>query len=79
MYDCAFIHVGINYILRSKNNEIKNLPDDRLEIAYICQNFNIGKIFNSAISSLKRSKINIVEINEALKNLFSRNNFLFIK
>ena len=43
MYDRAIIHVGINDILRCKNNEINNLPDNRLEIAYTCQNFKIGK------------------------------------
>ena len=49
-YDCAIIHVGINDILRNKNDsDLNNLPDSILEIANTCQNYNIGKIFISAL------------------------------
>ena len=59
-YDCAIIHVGINDILRNKNDtDMNNLPDSILEIANTCQNYNIGKIFISALPPSKRTKINI--------------------
>ena len=49
-YDCAIIHVGINDILRNKNDtDLNNLPESILEIANTCQNYNIGKIFISAL------------------------------
>ena len=49
-YDCAIIHVGINDILRNKNDtDLNNLLDGILEIANTCQNYNIDKIFISAL------------------------------
>ena len=49
-YYCAIIHVGINDILRNKNDtDINNLPESILEIANTCQDYNIGKIFISAL------------------------------
>ena len=75
-YDCAIIHVGINDILRNKNDtDLNNLPDSILEIANTCQNYNIGKIFISALLPSKRTKVNISQINETLKHL--RNNSIF--
>ena len=49
-YDCAIIHSGINDIIRNKNDtDLNNLPDSILKIANTCQNYNIGKIFISAL------------------------------
>ena len=79
-YDCAIIHVGINDILRNKNDtDLNNLPESILEIANTCQNYNIGKIFISALLPSKRTKVNISQINETLKHLCSRNNFIFVE
>ena len=45
-YDFLIIHVGINDILRNKNDtHMNNLPGSILEMANFCQNCNIGKIF----------------------------------
>ena len=77
-YDCAIIHVGINDIIRNKNDtDLNNLPDSILEITNTCQNYNIGKIFITTLLPSKRTKVNISQINETLKNLCSRNNFRF--
>ena len=79
-YDCAIIHVGINDIIRNKNDtDLNNLADSILEIANTCQNYNIGKIFISTLLPSKRTKVNISQINETLKNLCSRNNFIFVE
>ena len=79
-YDCAIIHDGINDILRNKNDtDTSNLPESILEIANTCQNYNIGKIFISAILPSKRTKFNISRINETLKHLCFRNNFIFVE
>ena len=54
------IHVGINDILQcKKDSKINNLPGSILEIANTCQNYNIGKIFISAILLSKKTKMNI--------------------
>ena len=79
-YDCTIIHVGINDILRNENDtDLNNLPESILEIANTCQNYNIGKIFISALLPSKRTKANISQINETLKQLCSRNNFIFVE
>ena len=79
-YDCAIIHVGINDILRNKNDtDTNNLPDSILEIANTCQNYNIGKIFILPLLPSKRTKVNILQINETLNHLCLRNNFIFVK
>ena len=78
-YDCAIIHVGINDILRHKNeNELKNLPEDILKIANSCRNHNINKVFVSSILPSLRTSIDIEKINNELKNLCFRNGFEFI-
>ena len=78
-YDCVIIHVGINDILRNKNDtDMNNLPESILEIANTCQNYNIGKIFISALLPPKWTKVNISQINETLKHLCLRNNFIFV-
>ena len=42
-YDCAIIHVGINDVIRDKNDiDLNNLPDSILEIANTCQNNHLG-------------------------------------
>ena len=79
-HDCAIIHIGINDILRNKNDTaLNNLPESILENANTCQNYNIGKIFISALLPSKRTKGNISQINETLKQLSSRNNFIFVE
>ena len=79
-YDCAIIHVSVNDILRNKNDtDLNNLPDSILDIANTCQNYNISKIFISALLPSKRTKVNISQINETLKKLCSRNNFEFVQ
>ena len=78
-YDCTIIHVDINDILQNKNDtNVNNLPDSILEIANICQNYNIGKIFILTILSSKRTKVSMFQINENVKHLYSRNNLIFI-
>ena len=79
-YDCAIIHVGINDIIQNKiDTDLNNLSDSILEIANTCQNYNIGKIFISALLPSKRNKVKISQINETLKHLCSRNNFIFVE
>ena len=51
------IHVGINEILWNKNDTDMN----NIEIANTCQNYNIGKIFISAVLPSKRTIINILQ------------------
>ena len=46
---------------------MNNLPDSILEIENTCHNYNIDKIFISAILSSKWTKVNISRINETLK------------
>ena len=58
---------------------MNNLPDSILEIANICQNCNIGKIFISTLLPSKRTKVNISQINETLEHLCSRNNFILVE
>ena len=59
-YDCGIIHVGINDILPNKNDsDLNNLPESILEITNTCQNYNIAKIFISALLPSKRTKVNI--------------------
>ena len=78
-YDCAITHFGINDILRNKNDtDVNNLPESILEIANTCQSYNIGKIFMSDLLPSKRTKVNISQINETLKRLCLRNNFIFV-
>ena len=79
-YDCAIIHVGINDVIRDKNDiDLNNLPNSILEIANTCQSYSIGKIIISALLPSKPTKVNISQINETLKNLCSRNNFIFVE
>ena len=79
-YDCAIIHVGINDIIRNKNDtDLNNLPDSISETTNTCQNYNIGKIFISALLPSKRTKVNTSQINETSKNLCSRNTFIFVE
>ena len=55
------------------------MPESILEIANTCQNYNTGKIFISALLPSKRTKVNISQINETLKHLCSRYNFIFVE
>ena len=77
-YDCVITHVCINDILRDENDaDMNNLPGSIS--ANNCQNYNIGKIFILAILPLRRTKVNISQINETLKHLCFRNNFIFVE
>ena len=59
-YDCAIIHVRISDILRNKNDtDLNNLPESILEIANTCQNYNIAKIYISALLPSKQTKVDI--------------------
>ena len=44
-YDAAIIHVGINDILRSKDDELHKLPENIIKVGNTCQKYNIGKIY----------------------------------
>ena len=55
------------------------MRDSILEIANTCQNYNIGKIFISALLPSKRTKVNISKIDETLKNICSRKKFIFVE
>ena len=57
-YDVAIIHVGINDILRSKHyDELDKLPGNIIKVGNICQKYNIGKIYVSAILPSTRTNI----------------------
>ena len=78
-YDCAIIHEGINDILRSKDmSQLKGLPKKIMQIGTICQCYNIGKVYVSSILPSTRTSFNIGQINEAIKELCYKNNFVFI-
>ena len=69
-YDAAIIHVGINDILRSKHyDELDKLPGNIIKEGNICQKYNIGKIYISAILPSTRLNINIFDINKKLHDL----------
>ena len=74
-YDCATIHVGINDIFRSKDiSELKDFPK---KIMYK-KNYNIGKVYVSSILASTRTFIDISQINEVIKELCHKSNFVFI-
>ena len=78
-YDCAIIHVGINDILRSKDmSELKDLPKKIMQIGTTCQRYNIGKVYVSSVLPSTRTSFNIGQINETIKELCHKNNFVFI-
>ena len=78
-YDAAIIHVGINDILRSKHyDELDKLPGNIIKEGNICQKYNIGKIYISAILPSIRLNINIFDINKKLHDLCMKYNFEFI-
>ena len=49
-YDAAIIHVGINDIPRSKQEELDKLPENIIKERNTCQKYNIGKIYISNTS-----------------------------
>ena len=78
-YDCAIIHVGINNVLRSKDMSFrKDLPKRIMQIGTTCQHFNISSVYVSSILPSTRTSFNIDQINEAIKELCHKNNFVFI-
>ena len=73
------MHVGINDILRSKHyDELDKLSRNIIKVANNCQQYNIGKIYLSAILPSTRTKINIFDINRMLRDLCMKFNFEFI-
>ena len=78
-YDGAIIHVGINDILRCKEEEdIIKIPKNILQVARSCQNHNVRKIFISAILPNRKKTVDIGNINHQLKKLCIDHNFEFI-
>ena len=70
-YDAATIHLDINYILRCKNNEeLKELPKNKMKLAHAYQEYNIGKICISSI---------VTCTDEGLKCMCISSNFEFIE
>ena len=57
----------IDIFWNKNDTDMNNLPDSILEIANTCQNYNVGKIFISALLPSKQTKANISQINETLK------------
>ena len=49
-----------------------------MQIGTTCQRYNIGKVYVSSILPLTRTFFNIGQINETIKQLFHKNNFVFI-
>ena len=77
-YDAAVIHVGINDILRCKNDEkLKELSNDIMKITHTCQEYIIRKVFISSIVTCTKTFANIAKINEDMKNICISNNFEF--
>ena len=63
-YDCAIIHVGINDMLRDKDeNELKNILKIILNVVNSCRNHNINKVFISSIFPSIRVSINREKVN----------------
>ena len=78
-YDAAVIHVVINDILRSKDeNEVNAIPRKIMNIADTCRNYNISKIFISLIIRCSRTIVDIDYINGKIKELCIQNNYEFI-
>ena len=59
-------------------SELKDLPKNIMQIIPTCQCNNIGKVYVSSILPLTRTSFNISQINEAIKELCHKNNFVFI-
>ena len=78
-YDAAIIHVGIADILRSKGErEVNVIPTKIMNIAKICRNYNIAKIFISSIIRCSRTTVDIDYINGKIRELCIQNNHEFI-
>ena len=78
-YDAAIIYVGINDILRSKGEkEVNDIPRKIMNIAKICRNYNIAKIFISSIIRCSRTTVDIDYINGKIRELCIQNNYEFI-
>ena len=78
-YDSVIVHVGLNDVLRCKNEpELEELITNIIETGETCQKYKLSKTFVSSIMPSSRTKINIKSINEKLNNLCFTNNFNFI-
>ena len=49
-----------------------------MQIRTTYQNYNIGKVYISSILPSTRTSIDIAQINEVIKELCHKNNFVFI-
>ena len=56
-------------------SELKDLPK---KIGVTCQHYNIGKVYVCSILPSTRISLNIGQINETIKELCHKNNFVFI-
>ena len=75
-YDAA---ITINDILRFKHHdELDTLPENIIKVGNTCQEYNIEKIYVSAILPSTRTNINIFDINKNLRDLCMKYNFEFI-
>ena len=58
---------------------MNNPLDSILEIANTCQNYNIGKMFISALLPSKGTKVSNHKSMKPLKRLCLKNNFVFVE
>ena len=71
---------SILIILRcKKDDELKELPNNIMKIAHICQKYNTEKIFISSIMTCTKTFTNIAKTNEGIKNMCILNNFEHVK
>ena len=59
-------------------SELKDLPKKKIQIGTNCQRLNIGKVYISSVLPSTSTSFNIGKINEAVKELCLKNNFVFI-
>ena len=59
-------------------SELKDLPKKKIQIGTNCQRLNIGKVYISSVLPSTSTSFNIGKINEAVKELCLKNNFMFI-
>ena len=62
-----------------KDDELKELPNNIMKIAHVCQKYNTEKIFISSIMTCTKTFTNIAKTNEGIKNMCILNNFEHVK
>ena len=58
--------------------ELKDFPKNLIQIATICQSYNMSKGYVSFILPSSRTSIDIGQINEVIKQLCHKDNFVFM-